>query len=200
MAELNLLQGKYDGKLGQTVGAKWKNKATVRSYTKARDPKTAEQLNNRSRWSQMLNVYRVVKPHIEKYVPLDTSKFNLWCAFQNMNANFMNHATQKTYRNILIAKGNLATMPDYQAVRNGTNLTVTMPYYDDPLHKGTRWRIVYFSQDEKRMIQYDITTKANIPVGLSPVANVPWQFVFAYMWWTDGKIVKVSNSLCKGIA
>lgn len=200
MAELNLLQGKYDGKLGQTVGAKWKNKATVRSYTKAKDPKTAEQLNNRSRWNQMLNVYRVVKPHIEKYVPLDTSKFNLWCAFQNMNANFMNHATQKTYRNILIAKGNLATMPDYTVTRNGTQLTINLPYYNDPLHRGTRYRIVYFSQNEKRMVQNDIGTYINEPFKLNGVANVPWQFIFVYMWWTDGKTVKVSNSLCKGIA
>lgn len=200
MAELNLLQGKYDGKLGQTVGAKWKNKATVRSYTKAKDPKTAEQLNNRSRWNQLLNVYRVVKPHIEKYVPLDTSKFNLWCAFQNMNANFMNHATQKTYRNILIAKGNLATMPDYTVSRNGTTLTLNIPYYSDPLHRGTRYRIVYFSQDEKRMVQYDVVTYINEPFKITGVANVPWQFVYAYMWWTDGKTVKVSNSLCKGIA
>lgn len=199
MAELNLLKGKYDGKLGQTVGAKWKNKATVRSYTKAKDPKTADQLENRNRWGFLLRLYRVVKPHIQQYVPLDTSKFNLWCAFQEMNKTFMNHATTKSFRNTLIAKGNLAKMPDYTVTRNGTTLTLNLPYYNDPLHRGTRYRIVYFSQFANRMVQSDISTYINEPFKVSGAEDRPNQFIYVYIWWSDGKTVKVSNSLCKGL-
>lgn len=48
MGEMNLLQSKWDGKVGQLVGAKWKNKATVHAYTKPADAQSAQQLKQRA--------------------------------------------------------------------------------------------------------------------------------------------------------
>ncbi len=48
MGELNLLKGAYTGKVGKTVGAKWKNLSTVRTYTKPANPKTEAQVSVRS--------------------------------------------------------------------------------------------------------------------------------------------------------
>lgn len=48
MGELNLLKGAYTGKVGKTVGAKWKNLSTVRTLTKPANPKTEAQVSVRS--------------------------------------------------------------------------------------------------------------------------------------------------------
>lgn len=48
MGELNLLKGAYTGKVGKTVGAKWKNISTVRTFTKPANPKTEAQVSVRS--------------------------------------------------------------------------------------------------------------------------------------------------------
>ena len=48
MGELNLLKGAYTGKVGKTVGAKWKNISTVRTFTKPANPRTEAQVSVRS--------------------------------------------------------------------------------------------------------------------------------------------------------
>lgn len=50
MAKQNFLSGGYYGKLGQTVGQRWKNIRTIRSYVIPRNPRTPEQQANRGRF------------------------------------------------------------------------------------------------------------------------------------------------------
>lgn len=47
MAIQNFLSGGYYGKLGETVGQRWKNKRTIRSYVIPRNPRTEKQQANR---------------------------------------------------------------------------------------------------------------------------------------------------------
>ena len=47
MGILNLLKGNYTGRVGQTVGAKWKDKSTVRTYSVPSNPKTDAQMSVR---------------------------------------------------------------------------------------------------------------------------------------------------------
>lgn len=51
MSKFNFLAGGYYGKLGETVGQRWKNKRIVRAYSKPADPKTAKQEANREQFS-----------------------------------------------------------------------------------------------------------------------------------------------------
>lgn len=48
MAKQNFLAGGYYGKLGVTVGQRWKNKRTIRSYVIPRNPRTPAQQANRN--------------------------------------------------------------------------------------------------------------------------------------------------------
>lgn len=41
---MNTLKGNYTGKVGQTVGSKWKNLSTERVFTKPSNPNTEAQL------------------------------------------------------------------------------------------------------------------------------------------------------------
>lgn len=47
MGKFNILSGGYYGRLGQTVGQRWRNKRIVRTYVIPRDPKTEKQEANR---------------------------------------------------------------------------------------------------------------------------------------------------------
>lgn len=51
MAKQNFLSGGYYGKLGATVGQRWKNKRTIRTYVKPANPRTEVQQANRNKFA-----------------------------------------------------------------------------------------------------------------------------------------------------
>ena len=51
MAIQNFLSGGYYGKLGATVGQRWKNKRTIRTYVKPTNPRTEVQQANRNKFA-----------------------------------------------------------------------------------------------------------------------------------------------------
>ena len=54
MAKQNFIGGGYYGKLGDTVGQRWKNKRTIRSYVIPRNPRTDVQQENRARFKNLV--------------------------------------------------------------------------------------------------------------------------------------------------
>lgn len=52
MARMNFIAGGYVGKLGATVGQRWKNVRVIRTWVKPHDPKTPAQLENRKNFSK----------------------------------------------------------------------------------------------------------------------------------------------------
>ena len=59
MGIMNLLKADWKGKVGQTVGAKWKNKSTIRTYSIPADPKTAAQLEVRDAFMSLFSQTRL---------------------------------------------------------------------------------------------------------------------------------------------
>lgn len=55
MAFINLLHNGYQGKLGETVGQKWKNQRTVRTYNPTNNSKSEAQLKQRAIYLQNLS-------------------------------------------------------------------------------------------------------------------------------------------------
>ncbi len=51
MAKQNFLAGGYYGKLGATVGQRWKNQRTIRTYVVPENPRTPKQMANRNKFS-----------------------------------------------------------------------------------------------------------------------------------------------------
>ena len=54
MAKQNFIGGGYYGKLGGTVGQRWKNKRTIRSYVIPKNPRTEIQQANRTRFKNLV--------------------------------------------------------------------------------------------------------------------------------------------------
>lgn len=54
MAKQNFISGGYYGKLGDTVGQRWKNKRTIRTYVIPKNPRTEVQQANRARFANLV--------------------------------------------------------------------------------------------------------------------------------------------------
>lgn len=59
MATQKFLQGGYVGKLGATVGQRWKNIRTVRAYAIPHNPRTELQQSNRQRFAQAIKLAQI---------------------------------------------------------------------------------------------------------------------------------------------
>lgn len=106
MGKLNLLKGAYEGKVGQTVGAKWKNKSTVRTFTKPSDPKTQAQMGVRNTFADMTSFVALFADQIKYISPLSTAGMSVRNAIIKQNkAQIQGNAFDAA--NLIIAKGGL---------------------------------------------------------------------------------------------
>ena len=106
MGKMNLLKANWEGKVGQTVGAKWKNRSTIRTYTKPSNPKTAAQLSVRSAFAGMTAYVALFADQIKYLSALNTSGQSVRNAIIQANkAQIQGGAFDKS--TLLISKGGL---------------------------------------------------------------------------------------------
>ena len=80
MAKFNTLAGGYYGKLGATVGQRWKNIRTVRAYVIPHNPQTEVQQKNRQRFSDCVFYAQLAGQMNAKVTAFDTTSKTLWNA------------------------------------------------------------------------------------------------------------------------
>lgn len=80
MAKFNTLAGGYYGKLGATVGQRWKNIRTVRAYVIPHNPQTEVQQANRQRFSDCVFYAQLAGQMNAKVTAFDTVSKTLWNA------------------------------------------------------------------------------------------------------------------------
>lgn len=84
MAFINLLHNGYQGKLGETVGQKWKNQRTVRTYNAHNNSKSEAQLEQRDNYKQIIKDASLAYPYNMgfEYVKVKgMNKFNAFTRF-----------------------------------------------------------------------------------------------------------------------
>ena len=106
MGKMNLLKANWEGKVGQTVGAKWKNKSTIRTYTKPANPDTAAQQSVRSVFGAMTSFVAMFADQIKYLSALNTAGQSVRNAIVQINkAMIMGGTFEKS--NLIISKGGL---------------------------------------------------------------------------------------------
>ena len=85
MALLNLLKAEYTGKLGQTVGAKWKDKSTVRTLSKPTYTDTPEQQVIRSGFGELTAFLSLFTGELRTLTAIDTKSMTLRNALIKLN-------------------------------------------------------------------------------------------------------------------
>lgn len=63
MAFIHVLKNGYRGKLGETVGQKWKNQMTLRTYNEHNKSKSDAQLEQRSHYKEMISEASLLYPY-----------------------------------------------------------------------------------------------------------------------------------------
>lgn len=86
MGTLNLLKGAYTGKVGATVGSKWKNKSTVRTYSKPSNPDTPAQQQTRNGFKALSSFVVLFADLIKRLTALDTRGMSVRNAILKINS------------------------------------------------------------------------------------------------------------------
>ena len=124
MGKMNLLKANWEGKVGQTVGAKWKNKSTIRTYTKPSNPDTAAQQSVRGVFGAMTSFVALFADQIKYLSALDTAGQSVRNAIIKANkAQIDAGAFDKT--TLLISKGGLQKVSNEAATASGGKITVS---------------------------------------------------------------------------
>lgn len=106
MGKMNLLKANWYGKVGQTVGAKWKNKSTIRTYTKPANPDTAAQQTVRGGFASITSFVALFADGIRYMSALDTAGQSVRNAIIKLNKEMV-AAGSLTKADLLISKGGL---------------------------------------------------------------------------------------------
>lgn len=124
MGKMNLLKANWEGKVGQTVGAKWKNKSTIRTYTKPSNPSTAGQQSVRGVFASMTSFVAMFADQIKYLSALNTAGQSVRNAIIQANkAQMMAGSFDKT--TLLISKGGLQKVAGEAANETAGKITVT---------------------------------------------------------------------------
>lgn len=127
MGILNLLKANYTGKVGQTVGAKWKDKSTIRTYTKPSNPDTAAQKQTRKGFGDVSTFIATFADQIKMYSSLDVKGMSLRNAIMKINKEMIKDgALDKA--TLLVNKGGLPIPTTVTAVYSTPNETVTITF------------------------------------------------------------------------
>ena len=119
MAIQNFISGGYYGKLGVTVGQRWKNIRTIRSYVVPHDPKTAKQLVQRGIFAQTVVFSQVANMANYDTTAFDTTNNTKWAL--RMSAARANYDQDKTELDLIPLYPNGFSVPYAitSAVREG---------------------------------------------------------------------------------
>jgi hypothetical protein len=124
MGKMNLLKANWEGKVGQTVGAKWKNKSTIRTYTKPSNPNTAAQQGVRGVFAEMTSFVALFADQIKYLSALNTAGQSVRNAIIQANkSQMMETAFDKS--TLIISKGGLQKVAGEAAQANTGKITVT---------------------------------------------------------------------------
>ncbi len=124
MGKMNTLKGNYIGKVGQTVGAKWKNLSTERVFTKPANPNTQAQQTVRSGFKAINAFVALFADQIRYKSALDTSGMSVRNAIVKLNKEMVaGNSFDKA--NLVISKGGLQKVAGEAATASAGKVTVT---------------------------------------------------------------------------
>lgn len=124
MGVMNTLKGNYIGKVGQTVGAKWKNLSTERVFTKPSNPNTQAQQTVRNGFKDINAFVALFADQIRYKSALDTSGMSVRNAIVKLNKEMVSSGTfDKTA--LVISKGGLQKVANEAATASAGKITVT---------------------------------------------------------------------------
>lgn len=124
MGLINLLKANYTGKVGQTVGAKWKDKSTVRTFSKPANPRTDAQVSVRGGFAALTSFTALFADQIKYLSALNTSGMSVRNAIIKLNKGMI---PQNSFdkANLLISNGGLQVPANVVAADESGKVKIT---------------------------------------------------------------------------
>ena len=124
MGIVNLIKGKWDGKVGQLVGSKWKDKATLRSYAIPSNPNTQGQQTTRKGFGDVSKFVALFSDQIKALSPLNTRSMTVRNAILALNKDMVAAGTLNP-ANLKISRGGLPAVNSFAATASVGDNKVT---------------------------------------------------------------------------
>ena len=185
MGKMNLLKGKWDGKVGQTVGAKWKNKATIRTYSIPSNPNTMAQQSVRGAFKEMSKYVAMFADGIKYKSALNVAGMSVRNAIIKINKEMiaMNSFDKA---NLLVSKGGLQKPTGVTAAStpetNTVKVTFTAPTATNFTEKA---EAVVIAVDDTNGIVDVFSAKASTGSATGTIAFAQSANVQVYMYFLD---------------
>ena len=203
MGKMNLLKANWEGKVGQTVGAKWKNRSTIRTYTKPSNPKTAAQMSVRTAFAGMTSYVALFADQIKYLSALNTSGQSVRNAIIQANKMQIQGGTFEK-ANLIVSKGGLqkVSSENAEAVTNKVKVTWTNPTATNFTDKAKL--VAVMIQEERGLV--DVVTEDAKKGTTGVTSNIDFMTgnvdVFVYFLDVRGssKVASISDYLTATIA
>lgn len=128
MGKMNLLKANWEGKVGQTVGAKWKDKSTIRTYSKPSNPNTQAQQDVRGAFKDITSFTALFSDQIRYLSALPTAGMSVRNAIVKLNKEMIAN-NNFTKAGLLISKGGLQKVSGEAGTASAGKVTIT---WDEP--------------------------------------------------------------------
>lgn len=126
MGKLNILKANWIGKVGETVGSKWKNKKVIRTYSIPSNPRTDAQVQVRTVFKDMTGFVALFSDQIKYLSSLDTRGMSVRNAILKANKAQV-EAGAFDASTLVVNKGGLPNVSAFTAglTTAGANFTAT---------------------------------------------------------------------------
>ena len=203
MGKMNILKANWTGKVGQTVGAKWKNRSTIRTYTKPSNPKTAAQVTVRTAFAGMTSYVALFADQIKYLSALNTSGQSVRNAIIQANKMQIQDGTfQKS--TLVISKGGLQKVSGGNAEADVKKVKVTWNNPTATNFTGKAKLVAVMVQEESGLVDVVTEDASKGVTGVTSSIDFATGNVDVFVYFLDvrgsSKVASISDYLTVSIA
>ena len=197
MGKLNILKAAYYGKVGETVGAKWKNKNTVRVLTIPSNPNTMAQQTVRAGFKDISKFVALFADQIKTMSALNTRGMSVRNAIIKENK-MMVSAGALTAADLVISKGGLPTPQGTAASGAQATGEVTVPVVQitgSNVTAKAKIVVVVVSQTaQQAWVAVEDNTSKNVTVNTGLTGTQPFDvYIYAIDYRGSAKVGSLSR-------
>ena len=197
MGKLNILKAAYYGKVGETVGAKWKDKNTVRVLTIPSNPNTMAQQTVRTGFSEISKFVSLFADQIKTVSALNTRGMSVRNAIIKINKEMVSAGTL-TAANLVISRGGLPVPQGAVATGAQADGTLTVPVTQitgTNVTQKAKIIVVAVSQSQNMAwVETKDNTAGNVTIATGIVGTEPFDvYVYAIDYRGSAKVGSLSR-------
>lgn len=185
MGLLNILRADWTGKVGKTVGAKWKDKSTIRTYAIPSDPKTTAQEKVRDVFGEINHLVALFSDSLKYINSLNTKGMSVRNAIVKLNKDQIDDGSF-TPATLMISKGGLQKPQGaaFTQASAGGEITATWeePTATNFTSKAKAVLVVVQPDDEVADVVEAAVTAKTVTTNIKFDASGP---MYAYLYFYD---------------